>query len=133
MHTIIHHTKKRARSRRAAPGPAIFRSPHFDCRQQAGAMQIVVYLPGIEAAGVEITALAPDLSVTACKPHFVRANWSALHLEKAQCDYQLRLRLGHGYDYEALRAEIRDGMLTLTLPEKPRAAQPAAEELSQVA
>jgi HSP20 family protein len=133
MHTFIHRTKPTRRSRHAASASALTRSPHFDSRQQPGAMQLVIYVPGVEAVGVEITVCGPDLTVTARKTRFVRSNWSALQLEKAQHDYELRLRLGHGYDYDALRAEIRDGVLTLTLPEKHSSSLPAAEHLSHVA
>jgi len=59
--------------------------------------------------------------VTARKTHVVRVNWQALHLERAQRDYQLRLRLGHGFDYNNLEARIADGILTITLPKRPSA------------
>jgi len=61
---------------------------------------------------VEIATRGPDLTVTARKTHVVRVNWQALHLERAQRDYQLRLRLGHGFDYNNLEARIADGILT---------------------
>jgi HSP20 family molecular chaperone IbpA len=77
-----------------------------------------VYVPGVDASGVEIEARGPDLLVTARKTHFVRVNWQSLHLETAQRDYQLRLRLGHGIDYPALHAEIHQGVLTVVLPKR---------------
>lgn len=95
-----------------------FRQPSYDCREQPGAVRLTVYVPGVEASGVEIEARGPDLTVTARKPHLVRVNWQALHLESAQRDYQLRLRLGHGFDYPALHAEIHDGVLTVVLPKR---------------
>jgi HSP20 family molecular chaperone IbpA len=79
-------------------------------------VKLVVYVPGVAAAGIEIEARGPDLTVTARKAHYVRVNWEALHLERAQRDYQLRLRLGHGLDYAALQAELHEGVLTLSLP-----------------
>lgn len=117
MHTIIHNAKP---ARRPATPPAenLFRSPQFDSRMQDGALRLTVYVPGVTAAGVEIIADGTDVTVTARKPHPVRTNWSALQLERAQLDYQLRLRLGRSYNYSALTAEINDGVLTLTLPEK---------------
>jgi HSP20 family molecular chaperone IbpA len=81
-------------------------------------MKLVVFVPGVGASGVEIEARDADLTVTARKQHFVRVNFNALHLEGAQRDYQLRLRLGHGFDYAAMAAEIRDGVLTVTLPKR---------------
>ena len=49
---------------------------------------------------------------------FVRVNWQALHLESAQRDYRLRLRLGHGLDYAGLQAAMHEGVLTLLLPKR---------------
>jgi HSP20 family molecular chaperone IbpA len=121
MHTIIHPLKPAnhsTRSPNATVSTVAARKPHYDCREQGDALKVVVYVPGVDASGVEITTRGPDLTVTARKTHFVRVNWQALHLEGAQRDYQLRLRLGRGLDYEALQAEIRDGVLTLTIPKK---------------
>ncbi len=81
-------------------------------------MKLVVYVPGVGASGVDIEARGTDLTVTARKQHFVRVNFTALNLERAQLDYQLRLRLGHGFDFAAMEAEIRDGVLTITLPKR---------------
>jgi HSP20 family molecular chaperone IbpA len=117
MHTIIHPLKAEADNRPETVSTT-GRNPHYDCTQQADAMKIVVYVPGVEASGVEVTLRGPDLLVTARKAHFVRVNWSALHLESAQRDYQLALRVGNGFDHERLAAEIADGVLTITLPHK---------------
>ncbi len=121
MHTIIHPLSSAPRSPAAAdatPSPASLRKPTYDCQDLPDALKLTVYVPGVEAAGVEIEARSPDLVVTARKTHFVRVNWQALHLEGAQRDYQLRLRLGHGLDYAALHAEIHQGVLVVTLPKR---------------
>ncbi len=124
MHTII-DTRSPARARRRpeakTPMSAAFRQPSYDCREHPDAVKLTVYVPGVDAAGVEIEARGPDLTVTARKTHFVRVNWQALHLETAQRDYQLRLRLGHGIDYPALHAEFHQGVLTVVLPKRQSA------------
>lgn len=118
MHTIITpHTSTRRKVGLGAASAA-FREPKYDCQEHADAMKLVVYVPGVGASGVDIEARGADLTVTARKHHFVRVNFPALHLENAQRDYQLRLRLGHGFDYAAMEAEIRDGVLTITLPKR---------------
>jgi len=134
MHTIITAPSPTSRSRPpAAASAASYRQPNYDCRNQPDAVKLVVYIPGVEAAGVEIEARAADLVVTARKSHFVRVNWQALHLEGAQRDYQLRLRLGTGFDYPAMQAEIQNGVLTLTLPKRPAGETGAGGRLRQVA
>ena len=122
MHTIIHPNKQSTSSENESVGS--FRNPHYDCVQMGDLLKVVVYIPGVTASGVEIAQQGPDLVVTARKSHLVRVNWRALHLEGAQRDYQLRLRLGNRLDYDAMRAEIIDGVLTITLPKLDSGAMP---------
>ena len=120
MHTIINTLP--TNSRLKAPAPAsidAFRQPAYDCQEHAAAIKLVVYVPGVDASGVEIEGRGADLTVTAKKARFVRVNFDALHLEGAQRDYRLRLRLGTGFDYAAMEAEIAHGVLTVTLPKRP--------------
>lgn len=132
MHTIIHSLKPSHRSRTVeSPNRAKFRQPSFDCRELPEAVKLVVYVPGVDANSVAIEARGPDLIVTARKAHVVRVNWQSLHLEGAQRDYQLRLRLGHNLDYAALQAELHGGVLTLLLPKRP--PLPATARLRHVA
>lgn len=125
MNSTIIHTLPTNR-RMKAPAKAsldAFRQPAYDCQELADAMKLVVYVPGVDASGVEIEGRGADLTVTAKKPHFVRVNFSALHLEGAQRDYRLRLRLGSGFDYAGMAAEIAHGVLTVTLPKRDRAME----------
>ncbi len=94
------------------------RSPHYDCQQHAERIEVTVFLPGVEAAGVEIVVRGPDLVVIGRKSHVVRVNFASAHLEYAQRDYELRLRLGRDLDYGALTAELGDGMLSLNIPKR---------------
>ena len=89
-------------------------------RRRVVERQVAAAFPELDRADrtVAITLRGPDLIVTARKAHFVRVNWSALHLESAQRDYQLSLRVGNGFDHDALSAEISDGVLTITVPHK---------------
>ena len=119
IHTLI-PTSRTAGTEPASPDA--FRQPNYDCKEQRDAMKLTIYVPGVDAAGVEIEARGADLTITARKSHFVRVNWQALHLETVQRDYQLRLRLGHRFDYTATQAEIRQGVLTVVLPKRPPVA-----------
>ncbi len=117
MNTRTHTATTASRSAHRA-AHASFRQPSYDCRELPGAVSIVVYVPGVEASGVEIEGHGPDLLVTARKARFVRVNWQALHLEGSQLDYRLRLRLGVGFDYSQVQAAIHDGVLTLSVPKR---------------
>ena len=119
MHTIIDtlptHRRSKAPARTSVPA---FREPAYDCQEHADAMKLVVYVPGVDASGVEIEGRGADLTVTARKARFVRVNFNALHLETAQRDYRLRLRLGTDFDFAAMEAEIAHGVLTVTVPKR---------------
>lgn len=117
MHTIIHRNHHN-RFPNPAPVSQDFRSPLYDCIDMAQSLKLVVYVPGVDARGIEISTQGPDVFVTARKTHHIRSNWRALHLEGVQRDYQLKLRLGVGFDYEALQASVARGVLTIALPKK---------------
>jgi HSP20 family molecular chaperone IbpA len=123
MNTVINTLPTNSRSKALARTSAeVFRQPAYDCQEHADVMKLTVYVPGVDASGVEIEGRGADLTVTARKARFVRVNFSALHLESAQRDYRLRLRLGTGFDYAAMQAEIAHGVLTITLPKRVREA-----------
>lgn len=114
-----------ARPAEAVADAPSFRHPHYDCEDLPRALRLTVYVPGVDAHGVEISSRGPDLVVTARKARHVRVNWQALHLESAQLDYRLKLRLGTTFAFDELRATLHDGVLVLTLPKRPGAAMPA--------
>jgi HSP20 family protein len=118
MPTTIHPVLPPSRKAVARLVKETFRRPNYECQEQRDAMKLIVYVPGVDASAVEIEARRGDLIVTARKPHIVRVNWQALHLEAAQQNYQLRLRLGNALDYGAMQADISEGVLTVTLPKR---------------
>lgn len=119
MNTNITTLPTNSRSKaKALASVQAFRQPAYDCTEHPEAMKLVVYVPGVAASGVEIEGRGADLTVTAKKARFVRVNFPALHLEHAQRDYRLRLRLGTGFDFSAMQAEIANGVLTITVPKR---------------
>lgn len=117
MPTLIHPAL--ARPDASAETAPSFRPPHYECDDLPHALRLTVYVPGVDSHGVEITSRGPDLVVTARKARHVRVNWPALHLETAQLDYRLKLRLGANLDFDELSATLHDGVLVLTLPKRP--------------
>ena len=119
MNTILPPTlTSNRRPGRAIPALGETRSPHYDCQQHGDSINLTVFLPGVEAAGVEIVVRGPDLVVIGRKSPIVRVNFAAAHLEHAQRDYELRLRLGRDLDYAALGAELADGVLSVRIPKR---------------
>ncbi|MEJ1973360.1 MAG: hypothetical protein WDM96_13130 [Lacunisphaera sp.] len=48
---------------------ADFRSPHYECMDLPQALKLAVYVPGVEASGVDVTTQDTDLLITAHKTH----------------------------------------------------------------
>lgn len=121
MNTILPPTltTNRRPGRTTSTPPGETRSPHYDCQVLEDAIDLTVFLPEVDAAGVEIVVRGPDLVVIGRKTHLVRVNFAALHLENAQRDYELRLRLGRDLDYSALTAELNGGLLAIRIPKRP--------------
>jgi HSP20 family molecular chaperone IbpA len=122
--TLLSPRTTAARPTRTAKSAVVFREPAYECRETDQGLRLTVYVPGVEAAGVEIEGNGADLTVHARKPHPVRVNFEALNLEGVQRDYLLRLRLGTGFDFGAMAAEITRGVLTVNLPKRARPALP---------
>ncbi len=116
MHTIIPALSRSSTDDNVTV--ADFRQPRYEITELAQALKLDVFVPGVDPSHVDITTRGPDLVIVARKPHVVRTNWRALHLEAAQRDYELKLRLGHGFDFDALRAEMRDGVLMIRVPKR---------------
>jgi HSP20 family molecular chaperone IbpA len=133
MHTIINPKNSDRRFRRAAPDEAQFLKPVYDCEAQGDAIKLVVYLPGVDASGVSIEATGSDLTITAHKARFVRVNFQSLNLEASQHDYRLRLRLGRAFAYEAMHADMREGVLIVRLPRRQESLARAPMRFRRVA
>lgn len=133
MNTVLHPFPINRRKSGRLATPAGARRPHYDCREQIDSVELLVYVPGVDPATVEITTRGPDLVVTARKERFVRVNFEALHLERAQHDYLLCLRLGRGLDFAHLDAELRDHVLRITLPKRTAGEDSPAAAYRRVA
>jgi HSP20 family protein len=134
MNTLTPPLSTDSRRITSAPDSGVqVRKPHYDCQERESACELIVYVPGVESAGIEITSNGTDLLVNARKHHFVRVNFGSLNLEGVQHDYQLSLRLGRGLDYSALQAEFHQGVLTLTIPKKQPATSGTLTSLSRAA
>lgn len=107
---------KSARPASAASAAETFVTPHFDTQTQPNAMRIQVWVPGVKSSGVEISTRGTQLTITARKAQVLRSNWRTLHIESAQRNYQLSLRLGRSLDLNLLTAKLNEGILHIDVP-----------------
>jgi HSP20 family protein len=111
----------------AAPAPAGLAPtlrPIYSIRETPASFDVTVDLPGVAKDGLEITSEEGLLSVVGRRIWRQPTGWTRLHRESVDADYALTLRHDDAVDADRIQAELRDGVLRLTLPKgealKPR-------------
>jgi HSP20 family molecular chaperone IbpA len=92
----------------------------------SGCIEAIVYLPGVEARGVELLIARQEVVVTARKLHPVRQNWIALSLENCARDYHLRIKTPRRLSAENVNAEFDNGVLRIRIARGPSIARTRA-------
>ena len=111
----------------AAPAPAGLAPtlrPVYSIRETPASFDVTVDLPGVAKDGLEITSEEGLLSIVGRRVWRQPTGWTRLHRESVDADYALTLRHDDAVDADRIQAELRDGVLRLTLPKgealKPR-------------
>lgn len=103
-------------------GPTV--KPLFEIKETDDAYGVTVYLPGVAKDGLEITAEASELRIVGRRAWKQPESWTALYRESADVPYELVLTHDNAIDGEKIAAELRDGVLRISLPKaeaiKPR-------------
>lgn len=97
--------------------------PLFSLREDDDAFEAVVQIPGVAKNGLEITAQEGALTIVGRRAWAPPASWTTLYRETARADYELVLAHSSEIDAEKISAELKNGVLRLTLP-KAEAAKP---------
>lgn len=99
--------------------------PQVDCFQSDDppTLTVVLELPGVDPASVELVALGRALSVSGTRerPSLPGAHYQAMEIEYGP--FQRRVELGADVDAAAATARYERGMLTIVLPVAPRETQ----------
>lgn len=103
-------------------GPTV--KPAYEIKETDEAYGVTVYLPGVTKDGLEITAEDGQFRVTGRPAWKQPEGWTALHRESAGAPYELVLTHDNTVDAGKIAAELRDGVLRVSLPKheavKPR-------------
>ncbi len=102
--------------------------PRHDVEETADAFIITAYVPGVNRSDIETSVDNETLTVLARKTWTPPAEWTAVYRETPVADYRLVLELDHRVNREAVRAELNQGVLILTLP-KAEAVKPRRIEI----
>lgn len=123
---IPSRTRTPAATEQASAAPTTGRTirPAYEIKETPEAFGVTVALPGVAKDGVEITAEDGQLRIVGRRAWQQPEGWTALHRESADAAYELVLTHDHTVDAEKVAAELRDGVLKVSLPKhealKPR-------------
>lgn len=104
------------------PTPSV--KPRYEIKETADAFGVTVYLPGVNKDTLEITAEAGQFRVVGRPAWTQPEEWTPLYRESAGLPFELTLTHDNALDAEKIAAELRDGVLRVSLPKaealKPR-------------
>lgn len=103
-------------------GPTV--APRYEINETAEAFGLVVELPGVAKAGLEITAEEGRLRVVGRRAWKRPEAWTTMHRETSEATFLLELTHDNAINLHKVQAELRDGVLRVSLPKtealKPR-------------
>jgi HSP20 family protein len=128
----LKNTLSRNRNQSVAPssstddlGPTV--KPLYEVRETDDAYGVTVFLPGVSKENLEITAEAGEFRIVGRRSWTQPEGWTALYRESADAAYELSLAHDNAIDADKIAAELRDGVLRVSLPKaeslKPRKIQ----------
>lgn len=98
--------------------------PVYEIKETPDAFGVTVYLPGVAKEGLEMTAEEGQIRVVGRPAWKQPEGWTALHRESVDAPFELALAHDNAIDTEKIAAELRDGVLRVSLPKheaiKPR-------------
>ena len=97
--------------------------PVYEITETPEAFAVTVFLPGVAKDGVEVTAEAGQVRILGRRAWKQPEDWSPLYRETAGAPFELVLTHDNAIDDAKVAAELRDGVLRVSLP-KPEALKP---------
>jgi HSP20 family molecular chaperone IbpA len=108
---------------RAGGGPVATRKPDYEVSETEGSYGLAVSLPGVSKDSLEITAENGELRITGRRASALPEGRVAFHLETSDAPFDLVLAHDNTIDTGKIEAELKDGVLRLSLA-KAESAKP---------
>lgn len=99
-----------------ATQPEYTLKPAYRVNQTPEAWTLTAQLPGVTKDGLEVTAEDGVISVRGRRQWRQPEAWTSLYRESYDADYALTFRYDHTVDADRIQAELKDGVLQVTLP-----------------
>jgi HSP20 family protein len=103
-------------------------APRYSVEETADAFVITAQVPGVDRSALETQVDGEKLTVSARRSWTPPKDATAIYREIQVADYRLVFEVDHRVNREGVRAELNQGVLTLTLP-KSEALKPRRIEI----
>jgi HSP20 family protein len=97
--------------------------PVFEIKEANEAYAVTVHLPGVTKDGLSITAEDGQVRIVGRRGWQRPETWTSLYRESGDAAFELVLTHDNAIDADKIAAELRDGVLQLSLP-KTEAVKP---------
>jgi HSP20 family protein len=121
--TLTRSFARRNQANGTAAQPEYTLKPAYELNENADAWSLVVQLPGVAREGLEFTAEDNQVTIRAQRAWKRPDGWTTRHRESVEAPYELVLEHEQNVDVEKIQAELKDGILRVTLP-KTEAVKP---------
>lgn len=115
---------RRPRDFNASGSGSALIKPVYSVREEPENYQVTVYLPGVTKSGLEVQAEKNEINIVGRRSWRAPTGWTVLYRETPQADFGLTLDHEGNINAEKISAELKEGVLQLTLPKaealKPR-------------
>ncbi len=120
--TLLPSTRRAETNAGAPVAPTV--TPRYEIKENTDAFGLEVWLPGVAKDGLELTIHEGELTIVGRRTWKKPEAWTQLYRETPLADFNLTLAHDNTFDAEKVHAELRDGVLRVTLPKaeaiKPR-------------
>lgn len=122
LNSLVPSLQRPAPSKSADTAPTV--RPYYEIRETDDAWGLTVYLPGVSKSALSITDENGAITIRGERSWKQPAGWTALYRESSDFAYELALQHENAVDSDKIHAELKDGVLRLSLPKsearKPR-------------
>jgi len=98
--------------------------PYFEIEETPDAWGLTVHLPGVTKENLDFTAENESIALTGRRTWQTPTGWTALYRESVEAPFRLVLEHNNTVDVAKIAAELKDGILRVSLPKvetvKPR-------------
>ena len=97
--------------------------PAYEIKETDEAWGLTAHLPGVAKDGLELTAEEGQITIRGRRGWQAPAGWTSVYRESVDAPYELVLEHDNSVDVEKIHAELKDGVLRISLP-KAEAVKP---------